>query len=268
MSERAQPSEEGPLSLLATALLAIGATLAFMSTATLLLSIAPSLQGNLAAAFACQVLVYGVVAGAVAYKRRAKLAQLLALHKARPTSMALSAVIGIVISPPAGALYSWVLQRHPSAHGDPIAEAWEGGGLPVKAMLVMIGVVLGPLAEELFFRGVLLHKVPRGKGGIPWIVLGAVLFAMAHAEWQSQPSIFLLGLALGVLRVGSGSVVLPLIVHAVFNAAPFAALAGRSFGASLPLPVVVGLAAVTPLLVAAAARRCDHEEIARGEGSD
>ncbi|MEX2323664.1 MAG: type II CAAX endopeptidase family protein [Acidimicrobiia bacterium] len=93
--------------------------------------------------------------------------------------------------------------------------------------LVAVGiVVLGPLVEEVLFRGVLLGALERRSRFVA-VYGSALLFASAHAldsaAWLMLPSLFVLGVVLGyeVLRTGRlGRVV---AIHAGFN---FLALVG------------------------------------------
>jgi uncharacterized protein len=88
--------------------------------------------------------------------------------------------------------------------------------------LVAVGiVVLGPLVEEIVFRGIVLRAL-EGRSRFIAVYGSAVLFAAAHAldpaAWLMLPSLFVLGVVLGyeVLRTGRlGRVV---AIHAGFNA--------------------------------------------------
>ncbi len=85
-------------------------------------------------------------------------------------------------------------------------------------------VVAGPIAEELYFRGELLQRIPLG----PWAaaVCHAALFAAYHL-WQPYAflTVFLFTLPLAVARrVFRAGVVTCCIVHCGINAVMFAAL--------------------------------------------
>ena len=102
------------------------------------------------------------------------------------------------------------------------------GSLPGIADLTM-GVTLGPLVEELVFRGMLFHLVllllSRGVRSAEWptVLLIAAAFAACHAGKSGITplqigTIFLTGTLYGWLRKGSGSTVPPFCAHVAYNA--------------------------------------------------
>jgi membrane protease YdiL (CAAX protease family) len=80
-------------------------------------------------------------------------------------------------------------------------------------------LVVTPLSEELLFRGLLRRAWLEGVGS-RWLVFGpALLFAAAHMNPWQLPQLFLLGLALGLLRERSHSLGPPILLHAAVNLA-------------------------------------------------
>ena len=79
--------------------------------------------------------------------------------------------------------------------------------------------VLGPLAEELLFRGGIQGGI---QGGFPTIsgktalLLSALIFALAHLNPAQMPAAFILGAVLGFAYWWTGSLVAPVCIH-VFN---------------------------------------------------
>lgn len=95
-----------------------------------------------------------------------------------------------------------------SALGD-----WGRGQLALSAVLV------APLFEELLFRGLLLQVVWQYLR-VAWvaIVVSALVFGLVHmAQPQDVPPLVTLGLALGYLRVRTGSLWPGIVLHAAFN---------------------------------------------------
>jgi len=88
-----------------------------------------------------------------------------------------------------------------------------------RAQLVVGAVVVAPLAEELFFRGLVLGAVWRYLRHAWLAVLTSGLaFGAIHAQPQDILPLCTLGIVLGYLRTQTRSLVPCLIVHALFNA--------------------------------------------------
>jgi membrane protease YdiL (CAAX protease family) len=89
----------------------------------------------------------------------------------------------------------------------------------VHVALWLGAVVVAPLAEEFFFRGLLqtlFVKVLRSRWMailLASLVFGAVHFSQAHAV----PALIALGLLMGYAYERSGSLLPPVLIHAVFN---------------------------------------------------
>ncbi|HEX2844396.1 MAG TPA: type II CAAX endopeptidase family protein [Candidatus Limnocylindria bacterium] len=84
-------------------------------------------------------------------------------------------------------------------------------------LAVVAIVLLAPVAEELFFRGVIFNAFLR-EGGRRWAFLGSsALFAVIHLSIAAFVPIFLLGLALAWVYHRTGSLVAPIVMHATVN---------------------------------------------------
>ncbi len=94
---------------------------------------------------------------------------------------------------------------------------------PLDAWLTSIfAVSFGPLMEELFFRGFLYPVLERRVGVGIGIFLTALLFGLLHATqlgfaWGPILIIFLVGVALTVVRAVSRSVASSFLVHVAYN---------------------------------------------------
>lgn len=96
----------------------------------------------------------------------------------------------------------------------------QGAGSGVQLMtLCCVLVLLGPLVEEWLFRGLLFQWAERAWGAGGAIVGAALLFGLIHAgDPVSVIPAVLLGLACGLARRWSGSILGALLVHAINNA--------------------------------------------------
>lgn len=89
----------------------------------------------------------------------------------------------------------------------------------VEPWLVVIAlVVLAPIAEEIFFRGVAFNALRR-EAGRRWAYVGsALLFAVIHLDIVVLVPLFLLGLALAWVYERTNSLLAPIALHATVNA--------------------------------------------------
>jgi membrane protease YdiL (CAAX protease family) len=87
----------------------------------------------------------------------------------------------------------------------------------LRAGDIIAACVLAPLAEELFFRG-LLQTLLRYLLNRPWaaVLLTAGAFAMVH-KWWTWPEIFFLGVSLGYVYERTGNLWMTVTMHALFN---------------------------------------------------
>lgn len=98
---------------------------------------------------------------------------------------------------------------------------WQGepaGVTAVKVVAVFSATVAAPIAEEIVFRG-LLQRMIQSLTGRPSvaIVLASFAFAMVHEPWTIQPGVFVLSLFLGLAYFRTGSLLVPVFAHALFN---------------------------------------------------
>ncbi len=89
-------------------------------------------------------------------------------------------------------------------------------------LIAVFAVTLGPLMEELFFRG-LLYPVLARRLGVFWgVVLTALPFGLMHMfqygyAWGVVLLIFLMGVVCTVVRAVTGSVASSFLVHVGYN---------------------------------------------------
>ena len=78
--------------------------------------------------------------------------------------------------------------------------------------------IIGPIAEEIAFRGVLISKL-REKGLGPWaaILISAFVFGAVHGNPIQIPFAMVVGVMLGIIYVKTESVVLCSICHILNN---------------------------------------------------
>ncbi len=82
---------------------------------------------------------------------------------------------------------------------------------------VVSGVIVAPVAEELFFRGYALGGFEKRGFANRGLIATSVLFAAVHLDAFSFGPLLAAGLVLGSLRLSTGSLVAPIVGHATNN---------------------------------------------------
>jgi membrane protease YdiL (CAAX protease family) len=94
--------------------------------------------------------------------------------------------------------------------------------IPNSVPLALMAVLLAPFFEELFFRGFLQPLLIRTFGLVLGILITAALFGGLHAAeysfvWQYIVAIGVVGIALGLVRAWTNSIVPTTVMHSCFN---------------------------------------------------
>jgi membrane protease YdiL (CAAX protease family) len=257
----------------------LAATVLFLWLIGLTLTLRPGAERDVVNAFGCQALAYLIVLFLI-LRVHAPEVSIRALVGLRRTSLAaypLAALLGVAIGLPANFLYAKTIERWPRAIEDGgIAATFADADPAKRAVIGLVVVALGPLLEELFFRGALLRPLRARHGVAAAVALSGVYFGLAHAEWQSQLPIALVGVAMAVVRQWSGALGPAIAMHCAFNAVGLVQLlvAPRlDLLDAPPIPLVAGGLAVSAALLfgirqatarspaAQAARQRDLEEV-------
>lgn len=95
--------------------------------------------------------------------------------------------------------------------------------------VLLVGVTIGPVFEELIFRGFLQPLLTRSFGPTAGILLAALPFGLLHLQqygfnWQQGVLITLAGAAFGWVRYRSGSTRTAAIMHMAYNSTVFLAV--------------------------------------------
>jgi len=134
-----------------------------------------------------------------------------------------SALIGLGLAIPAwlaatglSVVATWLLQGVGLRQGEGIAERVLASGDPTVILLAF--VVVAPIAEEFFFRGVVYNIWERERGARVAVYGSAALFAAIHASIFALVPIFVLGVALAQIYRRTRSLPASIAMHAGFNA--------------------------------------------------
>jgi membrane protease YdiL (CAAX protease family) len=94
-----------------------------------------------------------------------------------------------------------------------------------RILIIVFAVAIAPVVEEFVFRffiyGVLKHYF----GCLVGVILSAALFAAAHAHFPSFVPLFVLGSCFAIAYEWSGSILVSMTMHSLFNSLTLMALA-------------------------------------------
>lgn len=138
----------------------------------------------------------------------------------RPLFYLAAVLLGLALPIAGGWLTRWVAQGHEVVQD--VKQIGGAASLALRLPLAFVVVSLGPLVEELLFRGALLSALLRRMGTGPAIAVSAVLFACVHLPdlgllWYAVPNLALLAAVLAWLRLRSGSLWPAVVAHGVNN---------------------------------------------------
>lgn len=109
-----------------------------------------------------------------------------------------------------------LLQRQPDTQS--VVQLVIDQGSPALMLLIGLGaVVLAPLAEEIIFRAFLFRNLRDAMGRGLAMLLSGFAFALVHFEPTLVLPLTALGVALALLYEWSGSLYVPIVVHALWN---------------------------------------------------
>jgi len=115
-----------------------------------------------------------------------------------------------------------------------------GGGFVVVALAT---VLLAPVMEELFFRGLLFKALARlftplgpgvtrarGLGVVLAVIVDGLLFGVAHGEWVQLAGLGVFGAALAAITYRTGRLGMNMVAHASFNLVAILAIVNQRGG--------------------------------------
>jgi membrane protease YdiL (CAAX protease family) len=94
-----------------------------------------------------------------------------------------------------------------------------------RIMIIVFAVAIAPVIEEFLFRFFLYNVIKRFFGRLVGVIFTALLFAAAHAHFPSFVPLFVLGSCFAIAYEWSGSILVPMTMHSLFNSLTLTALA-------------------------------------------
>jgi len=86
-----------------------------------------------------------------------------------------------------------------------------------RLYMILLAAIMAPLFEELLFRGIAFPLVARRWGLAPAVIVVSAVFAIVHFHVPSLVPLFLLAVALSLGYMYSGSLLVPMVMHGLFN---------------------------------------------------
>jgi membrane protease YdiL (CAAX protease family) len=94
-----------------------------------------------------------------------------------------------------------------------------------RIMIIVFAVAIAPIVEEFLFRFFLYGVIKRYLGSFLGIIGNALLFAAAHAHFPSFVPLFVLGSCFTIAYEWSGSILVAMTMHSLFNSVTLIVLA-------------------------------------------
>ena len=94
-----------------------------------------------------------------------------------------------------------------------------------RVLIILLAVVIAPAAEEFIFRFLIYGVLKRYGGAFLGVVLNSLLFAAVHTHLPSFAALFALGCCFTIAYEWSGSILVSMTMHALFNSVTLTLLA-------------------------------------------
>lgn len=99
-----------------------------------------------------------------------------------------------------------------------------GGDTRLVGLIALSACVIAPITEEVLFRGTFYPMLARGFGRGPAAFACALLFGMVHDTFTDVPGLTILALCFTLAYEVTGSLLVPIFMHATFNSMSLAVM--------------------------------------------
>ncbi len=93
----------------------------------------------------------------------------------------------------------------------------ESHSIATQAGIALMAIVVAPLFEELFFRGLAYPALKQRIGLVPALLTTSVVFASIHFHVPSLLPLVALAIGLTLAYEATGNIVVPILIHGLFN---------------------------------------------------
>jgi hypothetical protein len=101
----------------------------------------------------------------------------------------------------------------------------ESASMQQRVVIIILAVAIAPLVEEFVFRFFLYRVVKQYVGRFAGLLANSLLFAAVHGHAPSAAPLFVLGVCFTLAYEWSGSILVAMTMHALFNSLTLTALA-------------------------------------------
>jgi membrane protease YdiL (CAAX protease family) len=211
--------------------------------AGLTLAFAPHAGRDLVTGAGVQVIVSLVVCALFASRRPGQSwSELFAMRGASVPSLLVALLLGAALCPPAERLALVIHSVYPLPKEllEHQAELFRARSTLHGVLLFVVAAGVGPLAEELFFRGALFTAQRRHATTLATVSTTSLLFTLFHPDPRAWVPILPLAFVIGMVRARTGSLFTALLVHTGFNATALAMTRTLPSAVAPPLALVLG----------------------------
>ncbi|MEM9226143.1 MAG: type II CAAX endopeptidase family protein [Pseudomonadota bacterium] len=135
------------------------------------------------------------------------------------TWVAIAVILGpIILLVPNLVVASVMTEEGWQYNGDVNQDVFQPGNWTLA--FIFVSVIMAPIVEEVAFRGVALGAlIARGLSPVGAVVLSSFAFAFSHLQYSPAAMlvVFLSGIGFAILRLVSGTVIVPIIAHGAAN---------------------------------------------------
>lgn len=120
---------------------------------------------------------------------------------------------GLVLVTAAGVVLEPVLDLFPVGYFERLNDAIGSGGVAVFLL-----VIIAPVCEEIFFRGLVLEQLGRRWSAVWAVVASSLLFGIVHLPiWPQVVNAAVMGMVFGYIYMITRSLMPVIIIHAINN---------------------------------------------------
>jgi membrane protease YdiL (CAAX protease family) len=129
----------------------------------------------------------------------------------------------LVVNIFAANIMEWMKTFWPSGASQDLVEGFRSStSMATKGLVIVTAVIIAPLVEETFFRGFIYGVIKRYTDSYFAALCSALLFATIHYHVGSLFPLAVLALGLCLAYEITGSLLVPMAMHALFNATSLA----------------------------------------------